>query len=42
MNLFREVFLGAGQLPADLPASLTAEGIVLLEEGLHGSVTYRN
>ena len=34
------MFLGSGRLPDDLRASLLAEGIVFLEEGLPGSVTY--
>jgi hypothetical protein len=42
VNPLRRVLLGSGRLSADLRASLAAEGIVLLEEGLSGSVTYRN
>jgi hypothetical protein len=40
VNPLRRVFLGSGRLPDDLRASLFAEGVVLLEEGLSGSVTY--
>jgi hypothetical protein len=42
VNPLRRVFLGSGRLPDDLRGSLTAEGIVLLDEGLSGSVTYIN
>ncbi|MDT3440290.1 MULTISPECIES: hypothetical protein [unclassified Pseudofrankia] len=42
MNALRRMLFGAGQLPADLRATLEAEGLVLLEEGLTGSITYRN
>jgi hypothetical protein len=34
--------LGSGRLPDDLRAALTAEGPLFLEEGLPGSITYRN
>jgi hypothetical protein len=40
VNPLRRVFLGSGRLPADLRTSLRAEGVVLLEEGLPGTVTY--
>lgn len=42
VNPLRRVFLGSGQLPDDLRTSLGVEGFLLLEEGLSGSVTYRN
>ncbi|WP_035928362.1 hypothetical protein [Pseudofrankia saprophytica] len=42
MNPVRRMLLGAGQLPADLRASLESEDLVLVEEGLTGSITYRN
>jgi len=42
MNLFRRVFLGSGRLPEDLRTSLDAEGVLLLEEGLPGTITYIN
>jgi hypothetical protein len=38
--LFR--FFKVGQIPAPLRAELENEGIVLLEEGVNGSVTYKN
>jgi hypothetical protein len=42
MGLLRRLFLGSGRLPDDLRAQLTGEGLVLLEEELPGSITYRN
>jgi hypothetical protein len=42
VNPLRRVFLGSGRLPDDLRTSLAAEGVVLLEEGLSGSITYKN
>ena len=42
MNPLRRLIVGSGLLPDDLRAALSAEGIVLIEEGLPGSVTYRN
>jgi hypothetical protein len=35
------IFLGDGELPAALRGQLEVEGILLLEEGVRGSVTYR-
>lgn len=35
-------FLGRGKLPADVRPTLEAEGIHFLEEGLWGTITYRN
>ena len=34
--------MGAGEFPAELRASLDAEGIMALDQGLPGSITYRN
>jgi hypothetical protein len=42
MNRFRRLLLGAGQMPAELKTALAADGLVLLEEGVSGSVTYRH
>src|SRR5215212_1970926 len=42
VNPLRRVFLGSGRLPDDLRRSLDAEGVLLLEEGLPGTVTYIN
>jgi hypothetical protein len=42
VNPLRRVLLGAGRLTDDLRASLNAEGVVLLDEGLPGTVTYIN
>jgi hypothetical protein len=42
VGLFRRVLVGSGQLPADLRAAVAAEERLVLEEGLAGSVTYRN
>jgi hypothetical protein len=33
---------GAGKIPAPLMSELKSEGIVLIDEGVKGSVTYRN
>jgi hypothetical protein len=38
----RRALLGSGRLPEDLRAALIAEGLVVLEEELTGSITYRN
>ena len=42
MTSLRRVLLGPGKLSEDLRGELNAEGLVLLEEGLTGSITYRN
>ena len=42
MNPLRRLFAGNGQLPAGLRAELIGEGVLFLEEGLPGSITYRN
>jgi hypothetical protein len=42
MNPLRRKFVGAGRLSDDLRAALTAEGLLFLEEGLAGSITYRS
>ncbi|WP_018636472.1 hypothetical protein [Parafrankia elaeagni] len=42
MNPLRRILLGAGQLPAPLRDELEAEKLVLLAEGLPGSITYRH
>jgi hypothetical protein len=42
MNPLRRLFVGAGRFPDGLRAELAAEGPVVLEEGLSGSVTYRD
>jgi hypothetical protein len=41
VNPFLRLLLGSGRLPEQLRAELAAGDIVLLEEGLTGSVTYR-
>src|SRR5215467_7005617 len=41
MNPLRRLFVGAGKLPQDLAAELVADGLLLLEQGLPGSATYR-
>lgn len=35
-------FLGVGKIPGPMMSELKNEGIVLLDEGVKGSVTYRN
>jgi hypothetical protein len=42
MNGLQRMLLGSGRLPDEQRAALVAEGIVVLEEGLVGSVTYRH
>ena len=42
MNFFSRLLLGTGELKPELRAALEAEGLVALEEGLSGSVRYRN
>jgi hypothetical protein len=44
MNLrpLRRLFLGAGRLPEPLRAQLLADDVLVLEEGLFGSVTYHH
>jgi hypothetical protein len=42
MNPLRRLLLGRGRLPGPLRAQLLAEDVLLLEEGLFGSVTYRH
>ena len=42
MNPLRRLLLGSGRLPVQLRALLATEGVVLLEEGLSGSITYRD
>ena len=42
VNLLRRLLLGAGQMPDTLKAALVADGLVLLEQALAGSVTYRH
>jgi hypothetical protein len=40
MGFLGRLFLGTGELPARVRAELEAEGLVLLEEGLSGSIRY--
>jgi hypothetical protein len=42
MNPLRRLLFGTGRFPDGLRAELAAEGIVLLEEGLRGSITLRH
>ena len=42
MNPFRRILLGTGRLPDALRGEVMAEGVLLLEESLRGSVTYRH
>jgi len=42
MGLLRHLFLGDGRLPADYRGQLSAEGFLLVEEDLGGTLTYRN
>jgi hypothetical protein len=42
MGYVRRLLLGSGRMPDDLRATLDGEDVLLLEEGLYGSITYRN
>jgi hypothetical protein len=42
VNVLRRLLLGSGRFPDELRTSLHAEGVEVLEEGLSGSVTFRN
>jgi hypothetical protein len=42
MNALRRLLLGTGKLPEPLRTQLSADDVLVLEEGLAGSVTYRN
>jgi len=42
MNPLRRLLLGTGRLPDELRAELESDGIVLLAEGLAGTITYRH
>jgi hypothetical protein len=42
MNPLRRLLFGTGRLPEDVRRELNAEGILLVEEGLRGSITYRH
>jgi hypothetical protein len=42
MNVLRRLLLGSGRFPDELGTSLRGEGVEVLEEGLSGSVTFRD
>ena len=42
MSALRRLLLGSGRLPEHLRVQLLADDVLVLEEGLFGSVTYRN
>ncbi len=42
MGFLRRLLLGPGRFPDDLRGVLLAENLLLLDEGLHGSITYRD
>jgi hypothetical protein len=42
MGPLRRLLFGSGRLPDDLRAELTGEGLVVLDEGLTGSITLRH
>jgi hypothetical protein len=42
MNPFLRPLVGAGRLPEQLRAELARDGLLFLEEGLSGSITYRH
>ncbi len=42
MSFLAKLLLGNGQLKPELRAALRSEGLVILEEGLSGSIRYRN
>jgi hypothetical protein len=41
VNPLRRLLLGSGRLPAELGAALALEELLLLDEGLSGSITFR-
>jgi hypothetical protein len=42
MNVLRRLLLGSGRFPDGLATSLRGEGVEVLDEGLSGSVTFRD
>ena len=42
MNFFRRLFMGSGQFPEAMRTQLGAEGVVVMEENLPGSITWRH
>jgi hypothetical protein len=42
VNPLRRLLIGSGRLPVQVRALLATEGVVLLDEGLSGSITYRH
>jgi hypothetical protein len=42
VNPLRRLLIGSGRLPVQVRALLATEGMVLLDEGLSGSITYRD
>jgi hypothetical protein len=42
VNVLRRLLLGSGRFPDELGTTLRAEGVELLEQGLSGSVTFRD
>jgi hypothetical protein len=42
VNVLRRLLLGSGRFPDELSTSLRGEGIEVLEEGVSGSVTFRD
>jgi hypothetical protein len=42
VNPLRRLLLGSGRLPAQLGATLALEGLLVLDEGLPGSITFRH
>ena len=42
MGIVRRLLFGDGRFPEDVRAGLESEGVVFLEEGLWGSITYRH
>jgi hypothetical protein len=42
VNPLRRMLLGSGRLPAELGSDLAMESLLLLDEGLSGSITFRH
>jgi hypothetical protein len=42
VGLFGKLLLGDGGLKPELRAALESEGLIVLEEGLHGRITYQH
>jgi hypothetical protein len=42
MSFLRRLFTGSGEMPGDVRRSIASDRVLLVDEGLPGSVTYRH